>query len=249
MSSLSRALKDVFDDLPLHLRRVADRFEARMARTSADLRDKRRAYQETDTELGDAVDAPRPNRTAAGAVDADAASVRTEAEVRVDASRDAAPDAAPDLGRDAAPDLAPDLGPDTAPDGPVQELDVGTYRELRNREVVGDGLQHDHIPSSAAIIRAKEIELGRELTRDEIRDLHNDAIAVELRDELHAQSRTFRGRNTQEQIDLDARDLPAAAERDYAVLRENLIDTGDYDIETIDDVIDRLRERNGRLGR
>jgi len=46
----------------------------------------------------------------------------------------------------------------------VKALDVGSYKELKAREVVGDNLEHDHIPSFAAIRRAKENELGRKLT-------------------------------------------------------------------------------------
>jgi len=46
----------------------------------------------------------------------------------------------------------------------VNALDVGSYKELKAREVVGDGLEHDHIPSFSAIRQAKENKLGRKLT-------------------------------------------------------------------------------------
>ncbi|MGY2972289.1 hypothetical protein ACVWWU_002700 [Pantoea sp. PA1] len=49
----------------------------------------------------------------------------------------------------------------------VKPLDVGSYKELKDRSVVGDGLEHDHIPSFAAIRQAKENELGRKLTPTE----------------------------------------------------------------------------------
>lgn len=133
--------------------------------------------------------------------------------------------------------------------GPVHELDIGTYRDLRRREVTGDQMQHDHIPSTAALIRARELELGRKLKpheRDEIRD---NAVTVELRDALHAASRTFKWKNTSQQIELDARDLRAAAERDYQVLRINLITDGGYSPATANAVINRLRELNSLLGR
>ena len=141
--------------------------------------------------------------------------------------------------------------PDVAPlrVGPVKELDVDTYQALKDREVVGDKMQHDHIPSSAAIRRARELELGRKLKPHEAAELHRNAIAVELRDELHALSRTFRGRNTPARIELDAKDLAAAAARDYDTLRNNLVASGDYSHEQIDAVIDQLRELNGKLGR
>jgi filamentous hemagglutinin len=38
----------------------------------------------------------------------------------------------------------------------VQELEVEAYKNLKAREVVGDGLEHDHIPSFAALRTAKE---------------------------------------------------------------------------------------------
>nr|WP_254772503.1 hypothetical protein [Pantoea varia] len=46
----------------------------------------------------------------------------------------------------------------------VKALDVGSYKELKAREVVGDGLEHDYIPSFAAVLQAKENQLGRKLT-------------------------------------------------------------------------------------
>ncbi|WP_300675972.1 hypothetical protein [Nocardioides sp.] len=152
-----------------------------------------------------------------------------------------------DLAKKGAPS-APS-GPKPKTKTPVQDLDVGSYRDLSNRAVVGDAMQHDHIPSSAAILRAREIELGRKLTPEEARALHNDATAVELTNAVHADSRTYKGRNTPDQIALDAKDLKAAAERDYATLRSNLTKTGNYTPQQINDAIDRLRERNGGLGR
>lgn len=133
--------------------------------------------------------------------------------------------------------------------GPVRELDVGTYRNLRSRAVRGDRMQHDHIPSTAAIIRARELELGRRLSRRERREIRDNAVAVELRDALHHASRTYGGRNTRAQIELDARDLRAAAERDYQTLRINLVTDGGYSVAEANAVIRTLRELNGMLGR
>ncbi|MFA1729578.1 filamentous hemagglutinin, partial [Xanthomonas nasturtii] len=57
--------------------------------------------------------------------------------------------------------------------GAVQELDVDSYGGLRSRAVVGDNLEHDHIPSFAAVRAAKEKELGRKLSSEEERVLYN----------------------------------------------------------------------------
>ena len=125
---------------------------------------------------------------------------------------------------------------------PVSELDVDSYKELKRREVVGDDLEHDHIPSSAAIIKNQENELGP-LTAAERRLIHNEGTSVEVPKEVHADSRTYRGRNTQEQINEDAKDLAAAACRDCDVFRENAINHG-MEIDSVDSAIDKIHEQN-----
>ncbi|WP_194421445.1 hypothetical protein [Microbacterium abyssi] len=132
--------------------------------------------------------------------------------------------------------------------GPVKEFDTGSYKDLKARETVGDAMQHDHIPSSAALRRARENELGRKLTPEERRELHNDATAVELSDLLHSQSRTFRGKNTQAQIDLDAGDLRVAMERDLRTLRQNLVNDGRLSSGEIDSLLNGIRDLNQRRG-
>ncbi len=110
---------------------------------------------------------------------------------------------------------APDrVTPDA--DGPVEALDVGSYAELRRRALRGDALEHDHIPSAAALIRARERALRRELRPEEVRDLYNNASTIELPSSVHRSTRTYGGRNTPEQIRGDAADLSAAANRDYS---------------------------------
>lgn len=131
--------------------------------------------------------------------------------------------------------------------GPVKALDVGSYKDLKAREVVGDALEHDHIPSSAALKKAKERELGRKLTPAEARDIHNRGATLEVPKEVHAKGDTFRGKNTPDQIEADSRDLSAAAERDYATQRQNLIDHG-YSPEKVDEAIAKMRELNRSMG-
>jgi filamentous hemagglutinin len=131
---------------------------------------------------------------------------------------------------------------------PVKEFDVDAFKNLKHREVVGDALQHDHIPSSAALRRARENELGRRLTPDERRALHNDATAVELSDLLHSQSRTFRGRNTQSQVDLDAGDLNVAMEKDLRTLAKNLKADGRLTSDEIATLIQEIRDLNRKRG-
>lgn len=131
--------------------------------------------------------------------------------------------------------------------GNVKPLDVGKYSDLKKYEKVGDNLEHDHIPSSAALKKAKEEELGRKLTPQERRDLHNEGIAIEVPREVHAKGDTWRHKNTQDQISTDASDLGTAASRDYNTARKNLIDHG-YSAEEVDAAIETMRQLNREKG-
>lgn len=146
---------------------------------------------------------------------------------------------APDRARDRD---APDPGSPDA-DAPVQPLDVDTYAELRRRALAGDQLEHDHIPSAAALIRAREIELDRELDADELRELYNNAATIELPASVHRATRTYGGRNSQAQISVDAADLAAAANRDY-VDRIALLLADGYSHDEISASIRELHEMN-----
>lgn len=131
--------------------------------------------------------------------------------------------------------------------GNVQPLDVDSYANLKKREKVGDNLEHDHIPSSAALKRAEEKRLGRKLTRQEADALHNKANAIEVPKDVHAKSDTFRGKNTKKQIEDDAADLSKAANRDYATTRKNLLAHG-YSAKDVDAALDELRAANRKKG-
>ncbi|MET9224554.1 hypothetical protein [Lentzea sp. NPDC003310] len=129
----------------------------------------------------------------------------------------------------------------------VQALDVDSYANLKKREKVGDNLEHDHIPSSAALKRAEEKRLGRKLTRQEADALHNKANAIEVPKDVHAKSDTFRGKNTKKQIEDDAADLSKAANRDYATTRKNLLAHG-YSAKDVDAALAELRAANRKKG-
>jgi hypothetical protein len=129
-----------------------------------------------------------------------------------------------------------------APSDDVHELDIGTYRDLRDRAVVGDGMQHDHIPSVAALLRRAERDKGEALTPAEKQEIYNSALCIEIRNDLHYASRTYGGRNTQDQINADADDLLKAANNDIDVLQANLQALGEYDSATIRAVTRQMRE-------
>lgn len=127
---------------------------------------------------------------------------------------------------------------------PANELDVKSYGEAKKGDVKGDNLEHDHIPSFAALVAANETILGRSLTASELRQLKNESTAITLPHELHKQSRTYKGRNTQEQIQEDAQNLCAAQCKDLAVLEKNLEKSGKYTKSEIEQAIKEIKEKN-----
>ncbi|MGI5500714.1 hypothetical protein [Lentzea sp. CA-135723] len=139
------------------------------------------------------------------------------------------------------------LRPAKRPANNVQALDVDSYANLKKREKVGDNLEHDHIPSSAALKKAEEKRLGRKLTRQEADALHNKANAIEVPKDVHAKSDTFRGKNTKKQIEDDAADLSKAADRDYATTRKNLLAHG-YSAKDVDAALADLKAANRKKG-
>nr|WP_312973008.1 DUF637 domain-containing protein [Pseudomonas sp.] len=129
----------------------------------------------------------------------------------------------------------------------VQALEVDSYKNLKAREVVGDGLEHDHIPSFAALRTAKEAELGRPLTELETKTLYQNSTAVEVPRDVHIAGPTYGGKNTPAQIQQDAADLCGAVCRDTDALRENLNKRG-YDSKLVDETVQKIVERNRKAG-
>lgn len=190
---------------------------------------------------------PRIGRSLRDRSDAQARKIRDDIEAIRGKDRDlAARQRTPDshVDRPRTSDADPTYAGRT--DRPVEPLDVDTYAELRRRALSGDALEHDHIPSAAALIRAQERRLRRELRPEEVRDLYNNAAAIELPSSVHRATRTYGGRNTRAQIADDARDLAAASNRDYsdriALLLEDGVPLDDIE-RAIGDVIRMNRER------
>ncbi|WP_394838689.1 DUF6531 domain-containing protein [Pendulispora rubella] len=150
--------------------------------------------------------------------------------------------------------------PEGKPDAektPVKPLDVGTYRDLKKREVVGDELEHDHMPSSRAVAEKMNRQLmeerGYPMTKDEKDNLHNNLMTVEVEKDVHKEGPTYLGKNRAKDdegnklYENDANDLRAAADRDAAAARENLIAKG-HDPDAVDAAIDKLHTENERIG-
>ncbi|MFP1755922.1 MULTISPECIES: hypothetical protein [unclassified Serratia (in: enterobacteria)] len=126
-------------------------------------------------------------------------------------------------------------------------MDVGSYKDLKAREKVGDGLEHDHIPSYAALRTAKEKELGRKLTPAEDKALYQNATTVEVPKDVHAAGPTYKGKNTAAQVQQDAANLCGAVCRDTNALRVNMVAQG-YDPKLVDEAISKIIERNRKAG-
>ena len=130
---------------------------------------------------------------------------------------------------------------------PVFRLEVGKYGDTASRSV-GDGLSPDHIPSFAAVKASVEQKIGRDLTPSEARDLRNNTNTLVIETELHQQvSRTYGGRNTQDQIQSDATNLGAAARADETAYRLKLYDHG-YTKHELDAAFQRLHDANKKTG-
>ena len=108
----------------------------------------------------------------------------------------------------------------------VRELEVGRAGDLTRRGLVGDGLANDHIPSLGALKIREEMKLGRPLTPAESRALRNRTFCIVCRDSIHAQSRTFKGRNTLAVRQQDAQNLFGATRQDSGVFYRNAVQQG-----------------------
>lgn len=131
--------------------------------------------------------------------------------------------------------------------GGVKALETGTYGTLQAREVVGDALAHHEIPSFAAIRTAREAQLGRELTSAERRALRAENTSIEIPNSVHSELRTTGGRNTRQQITMDAADLTSAARQDMQQLIAKLQAAG-YSREAIAKAMREVRAMNRGRG-
>lgn len=95
--------------------------------------------------------------------------------------------------------------------------------------------------------KAKENELGRDLTPSEIKTLYNNATVIEVSKDTHRAGRTHSGKNTSAQIEKDSQNLCEAQKCDLEVLRRNLENKG-FDRKSIDDAIQNVIDRNKDKG-
>lgn len=133
--------------------------------------------------------------------------------------------------------------------------DIGSYGYVRYLEKTGDGLTGDHQPSGAAIKEAiresLHAVLPHRLTRNMAKNAYDKAITIVVEETWHRSlSRTYGGRNTYSQIQLDAKDLVSAAIEDWKLVVPHLKSKGlsDSKIEEIWDKMNTMRSNFAQTG-
>lgn len=132
---------------------------------------------------------------------------------------------------------------DTDNNKPVRLYDVGSFRRLKDGEVGHDGMEHDHIPSLAAIKKhiADKMSIKR-LSGSLTNVLRNNTTAIEIESDVHKKGRTWFYKNVSPQSSLDAKDLRVATLKDFSYHIMNL----GYDTKLIS-ALKRVYIRNASL--
>ena len=110
---------------------------------------------------------------------------------------------------------------------------------------MGDDLTPDHIPSYAALKKAKEAQLGRNLRLAEAKALYEEANAMMVRTRVHKAGRTFGGKNTPRRIAQDAADLGKAAEADVVRHQQTGASTAAEKARKAAEELDKLNRKQG----
>jgi filamentous hemagglutinin len=132
----------------------------------------------------------------------------------------------------------------------VKPLEVGTYKAMSSRAVVGDTLTPDHIPSGAAVVKAYELKNNTVVKKDSTlyNTIYGSANTIVYSGAIHmGSSRTYGGRNTDAQILQDAKDLKGAFTRDTQAIRQPLINSGlkAADVDAAFQKLDALNKASG----
>lgn len=94
---------------------------------------------------------------------------------------------------------------------PVKEWQFGAHKELVSGQKRNDHLEHDHIPSIAAVLLYLQRRDGGKLLKRDDRSygqiVHDNATALEVTDVNHRAGRTYFNKNTVSQINNDSMDL------------------------------------------
>ncbi|SJN58159.1 S-type Pyocin [Vibrio ruber DSM 16370] len=129
----------------------------------------------------------------------------------------------------------------------VKPLEVGTYGELAARSAK-DGMDIDHIPSRAALIRAAEKMYGVKLLGSEKAEFIKSAASIAIPRDVHQKcSETYGGRNQKGKQIEDAENLEKAVNSNFDAIKECLLKYGytEVKLEEARDKLHNLNKENG----
>ncbi|WP_227318782.1 S-type pyocin domain-containing protein [Cedecea davisae] len=129
---------------------------------------------------------------------------------------------------------------------PVEILEVELYKDFTRRSRQGK-YEADHMPSAAAVI-AHYKRLYPDVKDTELEKIAKDVAAIVVPKEVHRQiSETFGGRNNQEQITRDSRDLKSAVESNFGAIAPALKEHGATD-KQLNEAKAKIHELNESVG-
>ncbi|MDF4906221.1 S-type pyocin domain-containing protein [Vibrio parahaemolyticus] len=129
----------------------------------------------------------------------------------------------------------------------VKPLEVGTYGELAPRSKK-DGMDIDHIPSLAALVKATEMLYRRKLSKNQIAEIKKTSVGIAIPSQVHQKcSETYGGRNRTEKQQLDAENLEKAVDNNFDAIEACLKAEGysQNELEQARQEIHRLNKQNG----
>jgi RHS repeat-associated protein len=134
---------------------------------------------------------------------------------------------------------------------PVKQGDVDSYDNLNKRAVVGDGIDHDHIPAFSAVRDAINAQRAKDkllpLTDKQESNLSKNLTTMAVDHDVHKDGRTYGNKGGKDRRAADAADLQQAAKDDLAAHRDNLGEKGMSEQE-IDAASDAVHARNESIG-
>lgn len=129
---------------------------------------------------------------------------------------------------------------------PVEFLEVELYSDFKRRSRQGK-YEADHMPSKAAV-EAYLSDLYPDVAPKDISKLADSVAALIIPQEVHQKiSETYGGRNTSAQIELDSRNLKAAADRNLNAIKPALKQHGATEAQ-IEAARSRMHKLNSEMG-
>jgi RHS repeat-associated protein len=134
----------------------------------------------------------------------------------------------------------------TKPTGDVQVGDVESYDAMNKRAVVGDKIDHDHIPAFSSVrdkINADRKKNGQKpLNAAQEANLKKNLTVLAVEHDVHKEGRTHSNKGGEARRTEDAKDLREAATKDLAEHKKNMPN------DDVDSMSDAVHKRNEDIG-